>query len=1241
MNIFCIQFILPLFHRNNIFATAYEFILSIFKIQHSISLIAFKVITIMPRANKKRPLLGGSTSNQKNKRKKSSSIVCDNCHNSFQTKDQLKVHFASVPSCKENSRLICHFCPFVGINYKSLDSHLSQSEKCSLLYNEKESTYGKIPVEAEGILEFDTSIEVDDGTTYSQFKSARVDADGNVDQVVLSVKDVSNLIRRQMVDNMRSNDNTVSNYTFCQRTFASIQENNLDCSQILKNILTNRSSTVHQNSTSQEIDLTFNSNEDDEDDDSLGLEEDEPTSSAVEEDEINIDDDDESDTNQNENTQPLVVVNLAPAQIVHFDNTMIPANLTSSFIEQNQNDICCDIRLEQQKMSNHFKNINFSNYDAIPIDLFHILKASNAPLVLFNRIVTWVKTHFDTLKDCGPSGLQSRENFINNLNKQMYKNQVRMKPRVDRIILSSSRPTSIVTFPFVQKVLQMVSNKSIFHSQNLLLDPINPTSLPPDTGYYEDVNSGTWHSDAVRKECTKENHILMPFSCFIDGLKVDKYGKLTVEAVLMCCMWFNRSARNRAAPWWVHGFVQDQKLFRDQKSYIRDDRAQDYHDMLTHIFSEFKYIRDVGGIKMTLDIDGHKNDVIAIPVIQFIIGDCKGNDLLCGRKGGHSTLMKGLCRDCDVSPENGDDPCNDVSLKCNFITKRNIEGKSREELNQYSFLNIKNCFSELSFGGCERGIYGGTPAEILHALQLGMCVYVAESLEKLFTKSSLDLISNTVIGIVEQAHRQSDRDIPDIRPFRQGLMSVASLKAKERFARVYCLYLAFQNSYLIEELCKKKKKKISTSQEEDDEDIEGVEMITKDFLRGYSNVIESTITFHDWLKQDKFLKSDFVIDDDKIDSKAMERIKIYLKAFKKHIIRSGNGLKTPKFHQMLHLVDYIIRHGCPMNYDGSRGECLAKVKVKDNAKLTNKCKLTLNYDIGRRIAEEDIVDQISTVYFENEKKWPSKYCSDQDMIHQLDIDDNLNDSSEFLYTKPKYHIVTSVETVDENMNLSNDKYNIEIDWGGKARTPVPGHHPSLLSRVVKRLILGTANIGGKVFLNQKIPGYTQIKIDNVIYRSHPNYGNKGEWYDWAYFNWEGIDEPIPGRIMMIIDLTHVDIDSDPDRNPDGICPVYPDNNFPHLTNEKWVIVHAAKGATITDDSQLSDSHFDSGIHTRIELHDDSEDLWMVPLSTLEGPCCVIYNRQYCKNDNSSDNTAYVVQSRSNWPNTFLIPDKEL
>ena len=52
-----------------------------------------------------------------------------------------------------------------------------------------------------------------------------------------------------------------------------------------------------------------------------------------------------------------------------------------------------------------------------------------------------------------------------------------------------------------------------------------------------------------------------------------------------------------------------------------------------------------------------------------------------------------------------------------------------------------------------------------------------------------------------------------------------------------------------------------------------------------------------------------------------------------------------------------------MNYDGSRGECLGKVNIKDNTKLTNKSKDTLNFDTGRRLLEEDIVDQMSTLHY--------------------------------------------------------------------------------------------------------------------------------------------------------------------------------------------------------------------------------------------------------------------------------------
>ena len=58
---------------------------------------------------------------------------------------------------------------------------------------------------------------------------------------------------------------------------------------------------------------------------------------------------------------------------------------------------------------------------------------------------------------------------------------------------------------------------------------------------------------------------------------------------------------------------------------------------------------------------------------------------------------------------------------------------------------------------------------------------------------------------------------------------------------------------------------------------------------------------------------------------------------------------------MLHVTDYIMRHGSPVNYDGPRGENDGKVKIKDNAKLTNRQKSKLNFDNGKRISEEDVI----------------------------------------------------------------------------------------------------------------------------------------------------------------------------------------------------------------------------------------------------------------------------------------------
>ena len=53
----------------------------------------------------------------------------------------------------------------------------------------------------------------------------------------------------------------------------------------------------------------------------------------------------------------------------------------------------------------------------------------------------------------------------------------------------------------------------------------------------------------------------------------------------------------------------------------------------------------------------------------------------------------------------------------------------------------------------------------------------------------------------------------------------------------------------------------------------------------------------------------------------------------------------------LHIFDYIQRYGCPMNYDGSRGENIGKTNIKDNAERASQQKSTLHYNISKRIVK--------------------------------------------------------------------------------------------------------------------------------------------------------------------------------------------------------------------------------------------------------------------------------------------------
>ena len=1177
--------------------------------------------------------------------RKSKIYKCVPCNISFKSMIHFREHISSNPSCKDQLQFCCKTCSYIGYHKMGLDLHLLKKASCKSFYEQSIVTTGLLPNTSNHTViqssnKHISSYAINNISTNGIDENIQLDIEDHTsrkrDQICASINSTHNIHMKEYLKNSRTMS-SLQNNQFSSTFHLDVNEHINDSNVIINNTINSnhtKESPIHNyitprhdnelknNNTRQSnsIDLQNNQIIDNE----FRLYQDETDNS------ISSDDTSDNDSD-NISIQSITIHN--NSDINNIDN-MHQQNRTRN--QGNSN--IYDIRDNQKILSKRFSELTFNPIDEMTLDLYHLLKASNVPLILFDRIIDWVKRHHHNMSTFQIDNLIKRDKFIREMNHRLYHGNIMMKPTVSNLNLSSNRVTSVVTFSMKEMILKMITNTSLFHPDNLLLDPNNPCGDPLDSPYYDEVNSGTWFKDAKQKECILPNHILMPFCFFIDGLSVDKYGKLTVEAVLTCCLWFNRKARNRSSTWWVQGFIQDQKLFRNQKTYIRDDKAQDYHDMMGRIFEEMRDIYDTGGIKMILDFGiGQTHDVIAIPVIQYIIGDCKGNDLLCGRKGGHHLLMKGLCRDCDISPNLGDDVCLDQELKCSFLNMNSVTNKSKLELEQLSLLPIKNCFHKLPFGGCKRNIYGGTPAELLHQVLLGLCEYIADSFNLIFTNIPQDLFSLTTSGIVQNSKRQSERDIPNLSAFKNGLMSVSSLKATERYGRVFCIYLAMSNSYLIDELCTKKRKKSQMNS--------NIPQISRNFLRGYYNVIEDTLIFYAWLKQERFLKSDFEIVENQIDSRAMNRIKHYLHAFKSKIERKGNGLKTPKFHQMLHIVDYIQRHGCPLNYDGSRGENFGKLKIKDNAKLTNKQKENLNFDIAKRISEEDIVDQMSTIYYQNYGHLPSSYCNESDLMlnasRQQTYPSN-NNIGRSVHTngrssRPRYFLYTKFEETD-NENETRTIH-LGVNWGGNSRTPMLNFPHDLLKKIANRLFIGSPNFGGKIDTNTHIPGYTEIIIEDIIYRAHPCYTNKGCWYDWAYFQWHGYDSPVAARIMMILDFTDINIMYNVDCDPDAIEDnIEIDVTIRHLTNEKWMVVLAAETSQQDEELNLSDSHFDSKIGIRLKLHSDN-DMWLIPVKALVGPCFVVYNKKYIaeisKETVVDDRTAYIIRPMSEWGSKFL------
>lgn len=465
------------------------------------------------------------------------------------------------------------------------------------------------------------------------------------------------------------------------------------------------------------------------------------------------------------------------------------------------------------------------------------------------------------------------------------------------------------------------------------------------------------------------------------------------------------------------------------------DNIRDYHAILFSILSPLIDLQEKGGFKWEFEIGGKLCEARCKVPVQFIIGDCKSQDMLCGRYGSHN--CHSICRDCDCTFQESDDPnviC--TPLKSSHINDL-IDNDNTDALQKLSFHTHDNAFRKVCFGGDEYGINGATPPELLHEFRQGIFDTCLQGFYEICNLKTLEWIDSVCQKISIYAVHQSDRKFPRT-SFPKGITSLAKITADEKIGVLLILFLCLYTR-------------------------SGMDKFSHPTFANYRKLFHDLLVLHAFL----FLEEHNTLLFDQVNA----NIRKCMKTIKDVVNRQeGNGFRFPKFHQTLHALTNICRYGSMRNFDGGPGECRGKTNTKQPARLTQKRAHTVTRQSGERLMEGLALDACLRHMIE---------CGNISSRNNNECDD---DECVTSYGGNKY-IISFNELKDGN-------YRTHVQWLGKTKVRRGWCSQSMLLFIINDVIPSLKS--------DYITCYTEYKRFGIIFRAHPSYRSSQEWYDWAY-----------------------------------------------------------------------------------------------------------------------------------------------
>jgi hypothetical protein len=272
-----------------------------------------------------------------------------------------------------------------------------------------------------------------------------------------------------------------------------------------------------------------------------------------------------------------------------------------------------------------------------------------------------------------------------------------------------------------EAIYSLLNDKELMHDDNLLFESDTPfptaTTTNARANVFQDVNDGSVYKQAIALYCKIPNRdVLCPLIFFIDRTHTDVNGNLCLEPVAMTLGIFNRTTRNKASAWRTLGYCINQSNCSSTTPLLK---AQDFHAVLKIILHSLWMLQQTNGLAWELCYKGTIYNVVFKVPILYIIGDTEGHDKLVGKYSSRTPGVARLCRYCDCSFTNTDDP----HYKFRYTKQSQIQKLVRENnvegLKAISYRLLDNAWHSMQFCDPKRGIHGACPAEDMHVNRNG------------------------------------------------------------------------------------------------------------------------------------------------------------------------------------------------------------------------------------------------------------------------------------------------------------------------------------------------------------------------------------------------------------------------------------------------------------------------------------------------------------------------------------------